>query len=91
MFNRVLQQAARMDNMMARLGVDSALAARADQGRAYERARAVCLRCPSAPQCERWLEQPEGTPEPPPFCPLAAFFAACRLAHPREAKIRWMM
>jgi hypothetical protein len=85
MFNRVLQQAQRMDAMMERLGVNPALAAREDRGRAYARARAVCLRCPSAPLCERWLALPSGAPEPPPPCPLAAFFASCRRPGPGPA------
>jgi hypothetical protein len=78
MFNRVLQQAARMDDMMQRLGVDLVVAAREDQGQAYARASTICLNCPAGPQCERWLAEPAGASEPPPFCPLAAFFAACR-------------
>lgn len=78
MFRRVLRQAQRMDDMMQRLDVDPALAARRDQGMAFARARTVCLFCPAAAQCERWLAEATGTPEPPGFCPNAAFFAACR-------------
>jgi hypothetical protein len=92
MFNRVLQQAARMEDMMERIGVDLALAAREDHGQAYARARTICLNCPAAPQCERWLAEPDGASEPPLFCPLAAFFAACR-RRPSvgEERSRWMM
>ena len=75
MFTRVLQQAQRMDAMMERLGVDRALAARKDEGRAFAQARLACLHCLSASQCEWWLAHVEGAPEPPAFCPLAAFFA----------------
>ena len=93
MFNRVLQQAARMDGMMERLGVDPVLAARQDQGQAYGRARTICLNCPAGPQCERWLAEPAGASEPPPlFCPLAAFFAACRQRPGTGVeRARWMM
>jgi hypothetical protein len=78
MLDRVLQQAQRMEDMMRRLGVDPAVAARKEQGTAFARARGVCMRCPSAPQCARWLAQSAGTglAEPPRFCPLAAFFAS---------------
>jgi transcriptional regulator with XRE-family HTH domain len=81
MFNRVLQQAQRMEDMMKRLGVDPGLAARQEQGRAFPRARTICLLCPSAGRCERWLAQAKGNPEPPDFCPITPFFASCHRRH----------
>ena len=76
MFNRVLQQAQRMEDMMKRLGVDPGLAARQEQGRAFPRARTICLLCPSAGRCERRLVQAKDNPEPPDFCPITSFFAS---------------
>jgi hypothetical protein len=78
MFNRVLHQAQRMDDMMRRLGADPALAARRDEGEAFARARTVCLVCPYQEACGLWLAQNADAAEPPAFCPNAAFFAAAR-------------
>lgn len=78
MYNRVLHQAQRMDDMMRRLGVDPALAARLDEGQAFARARVVCLVCPFAEACGRWLHQDAAVSEPPAFCPNAGFFTAAR-------------
>src|SRR5262245_32559696 len=78
MFNRVLHQAQRMDDMMRRLGADPSLAARLDEGKAFARARVVCLVCPFEDACRRWLAQATDAAEPPAFCPNAKFFAAVR-------------
>jgi hypothetical protein len=78
MLNRVLQQAQRMDQMMDRLGVDAGAAARIQDGKAFARARTLCLFCPAVKSCELWLEQSAVAPEPPSFCPNAEFFALCR-------------
>jgi hypothetical protein len=78
MYNRVLQQAQRMDDMMRCLGADPALAARQDEGEAFAHARTVCLVCPFQAPCGRWLAQATDVVEPPGFCPNAAFFAAAR-------------
>jgi hypothetical protein len=78
MFNRVLHQAQQLDEMMRCLVVDPALAARQDEGEAFARARIVCLVCPFAEACRRWLAQAEQATEPPGFCPNAEFFATSR-------------
>lgn len=79
MFRRVLQQAQRLDDVMARLGIEPCLAARQEMGAAFARARTTCLFCPFMEDCERWLARAgAGAAEPPGFCPNAAFFAACR-------------
>jgi hypothetical protein len=78
MFNRVLHQAQRMDDIMEHLGVDPAFAARQDGGRAFARARAVCLVCPFTEACRRWLAQGRDRTDPPGFCPNRTFFSAAR-------------
>lgn len=82
MFNRVLHQAQRMDDMMRHLGVDPALAARQDDGKAFARARTVCLVCPFAEACGEWLARGTGATEPPTYCPNTPFFVACRAKVP---------
>jgi hypothetical protein len=79
MFNRVLEQARHMDEVMRRLGVDPGLAARQEMGAAFARAQRVCLFCPYANQCEEWLAYATDVSQPPPFCLNAGFFASCRL------------
>lgn len=81
MFNRVLEQAQRMDRVMDRLGVDPVFAARQDHGKAFARARAVCLVCPFAEACKEWLRHGGDACEPPGYCPNSAFFASFRRGH----------
>jgi len=77
MFNHVLSQAERMDQMMSRLGVNPAVAARIDRGAAFYEARTRCIDCLSVGSCRSWLVSSEASPMPPDFCPIAAFFADC--------------
>ena len=46
MLNHVLSQAELMDQMMSRLGVNPAVAARIDRGAAFYEARTRCIDCP---------------------------------------------
>ncbi len=78
MYERVLQQAQRMDEMMERLGVDPVLAAREAHGDVMARARAVCTVCPFAQPCGLWLASLSEPQDPPGFCPNRAFFASFR-------------
>ena len=75
--NHVLSQAKLMDEMMSRLGVNPAVAARVDQGAAFYEARTRCIACPSVESCRCWLATLEASPRPPNFCPNEAFFEDC--------------
>ncbi len=77
MLNHVLSQAELMDQMMARLGVDPAVAARLDRGAAFYEARIRCVDCSSVETCRCWLASSEASPMPPKFCPNVAFFEEC--------------
>ncbi len=76
-FNRVLRQAAMMDQMMQRAGVEPGVAVRLDRGGAYYAARTRCIDCPAADRCHAWLDDPQGGALPPDFCPNVAFFKRC--------------
>ncbi len=76
-FNRVLRQAAMMDRMMQRAGVEPGVAVRLDKGCAYYAARTRCIECPVADRCHAWLDDPQGGPLPPEYCPNVAFFQRC--------------
>jgi uncharacterized protein DUF6455 len=77
MLNHVLSQAELMDQMMSRLGVNPAVAARIDRGAAFYAARTKCIDCPSGGSCRCWLASSDASPGPPDFCPIAAFFEEC--------------
>ena len=81
MFRRVAQQAQHMTDVMERLDIDPSTAVRQDRGQAYIEARARCLHCQFARECERWLQGAENARDPAYFCPNAAFFAAQRRRH----------
>ena len=76
MLNRVLQHAELMDQMMERLGVDPAAAARLENGMAWYEARSQCIACPSERQCREWLKRAAIAPllGPPDFCDSSALF-----------------
>ena len=76
-FNRVLRQAAMMDRMMQRAGVEPGVAVRLDKGGAYYAARTRCIECPAADRCHGWLDEAAGGSLPPDFCPNVAFFKRC--------------
>jgi len=80
MLERILRQAEMMDQMMQRVGVDPATAARADRGMACYEARTRCLSCRSERQCFDWLARAGSQPplEPPEFCHNAEFLRRCR-------------
>ena len=77
MFNRIFRQAELIDRMMGCVGVNSAVAARVDQGAAWYEARTNCISCCHEHVCRNWLECSEGLPMPPDFCPNAEFFRSC--------------
>ena len=77
MLNHVLRQAELMDQMMARMGVNPAVAARIDRGAAFYEARTKCIECPSVGSCRCWLASSEASAMPPKFCPNVAFFEEC--------------
>ncbi|HEY7383792.1 MAG TPA: DUF6455 family protein [Beijerinckiaceae bacterium] len=76
MAKRVECQARLMGEMMDRLGVDPAAAAREGRGAAFASASRACLLCSHATECRQWLDEPGRTA--PPFCPNAPFFARVR-------------
>lgn len=75
--DRVWQQFALMDLVMARLDVDPALAARRSGGAALAEARNTCLSCPLHQRCRRWLEVGGDVDELAVFCPNVGFFQQC--------------
>jgi hypothetical protein len=85
MLDRVFQQAELMDRMMARVGVDPALAARVDSGMAWYEARTGCIACCHEPACRQWLEKAAAVPAPPEFCANTEFFRSCLESDPGTA------
>ena len=77
MHSRVFRQAELMDRMMARVGVNPAVAARVDQGAAWFEARTNCISSCHEHVCRNWLERSERLSMPPDFCPNAEFFRSC--------------
>jgi hypothetical protein len=78
MFERVERQARRLDEMIERLGINPASAARRAGGLALAQARSRCLACTSKHLCRFWLDQAGAAPETPEFCPNAGFLESCR-------------
>jgi len=68
-----------MNRVMARMGIDAAAVACAEDMACYE-ARIKCLACIMERQCLQRLEraQAEELVEPPEFCANAGFFRRCR-------------
>jgi hypothetical protein len=73
----VRRQTGLMNRMMARLGVDPAVAATVDGSLAWYEARTKCLFCSKVPQCFAWLEGAQPQPVPIQFCPNIVFFQDC--------------
>lgn len=72
---RVEAQARYLGEMMQRLGVDPARAAREASGAALAAAARRCRACPEGKACARWLEENAGPQlATPAFCPNRAFF-----------------
>lgn len=78
MYRRVERQAARMHEMMDRLGVDARALARLRQGEAYSEARTRCLFCEHADMCLTWLASDARRETAASFCPNVPLFEACR-------------
>lgn len=76
-FKRVMRQAAMMDRMMERAGVEPGIAVRLEQGEAFYAARTRCIECPVSERCHAWLDDQVAGPLPPDVCPNFAFFKRC--------------
>ena len=74
MFRRVERQAQHMSEMMERLEVDGAAAARHQLGASFAQARTTCLLCRSTADCSRWLRGAPDAEHPSRFCPNIAYF-----------------
>ena len=74
MFRHVERQTQHMGEMMERLHVDGAAAARHQDGVSFAQARTNCILCRSTVQCSRWLEGAPGAEHPSRFCANIAFF-----------------
>ena len=72
LYRRVEQQARLFGEMMERVEVDPAAAARVGHGVAFAAASRRCLACGSAGECGRWLDN-ESSRVAPAFCPNADF------------------
>ena len=84
MFERVERQSRRLDEMIERLEISPASAARRAGGLALAQARSRCLMCTEPHLCRFWLDQAGTGPATPEFCPNAAFLRSCRLAFARR-------
>lgn len=84
MFERVERQSRRLDEMIERLEINPASAARRSGGLALAQARSRCLMCTEPHLCRFWLDQAGGLPATPEFCPNADFLESCRLAFARR-------
>lgn len=84
-FQRVLDQAAQMDRMIARIEVGPAVAVRVDNGMAWYEARTRCLECRSSEDCRAWLDRTAAREASggAAFCPNSAFFGACKSQEPK--------
>jgi hypothetical protein len=78
MFERVERQSRRLDEMIERLEINPAAAARRAGGLALAQARSRCLMCTHAHHCRFWLDQAGTAPATPEFCPNAAYLKSCR-------------
>ena len=77
MAEHVWRQEQTLQDMMARLGVDPAVAARWDAGDAYRQARTNCIVCWNALACRAWLADEIGAIYPIPTCRNRTYFLAC--------------
>lgn len=73
----VERQAGLFGRMMERVGADPGAAARDQFEGGFAAACRRCLACPSATDCQRWLEG-GGADAAPSFCPNAAFLDRVR-------------
>ena len=78
MLDRIFRQAELMDQVMERVGVDPAAAARVDRGMAWYEARTRCIACCNERQCRAWLACSNPPTALPQSCPNAEFFRRCR-------------
>lgn len=74
MCRHVERQAQHMSEMMERLDVDGAAAARHQFGSSFARARTNCLLCRSTNECSRWIKSAPGAEHPSSYCPNFAYF-----------------
>lgn len=72
--HHVENRARRLNDVIARVGIDPVQLARLDQGEAYLEARKICIECHHAVTCLKWLETPRENSEPPHFCPNFPLF-----------------
>ena len=84
MFERVERQSRRLDEMIERLEINPAAAARRAGGLALAQARSRCLMCTEPHLCRFWLDQAGDSPATPEFCPNADFLKSSRLAFVRR-------
>jgi hypothetical protein len=84
MFDRVERQSRRFDEMIERLEINPASAARRAGGLALAQARSRCLMCTEPHLCRFWLDQAGAAPATPEFCPNAAFLRSCGPAFARR-------
>lgn len=74
-YRRVDRQSRLMADMMERLGLAPADAARIDLGIPLRMACQICVYCRQGEACQAWLATCHHTAaEPPDFCPNAKFF-----------------
>ena len=70
MVDHVAQRERRLDDLIARLGVDRSRFTRADHGAVYEKASWNCVRCTTPNACLDWLDKLAiGVLPPPHVCP----------------------
>lgn len=83
MFHEVLRRGRLLEQMLAALGISARTAAHQRHGEAIGEARAVCMSCPHARECEVWLERVHsgGVPQDervlPVFCPNLRYLVGC--------------
>ena len=83
MFERVERQSRRLEEMIERLEINPAIAARRGGGFALAQARSRCLMCTQPHLCRFWLDQAGPSGHAPDFCANAAFLESCRPAWAR--------
>ena len=71
--HHVENRARRLNDVVARVGIDPVQLVRLRQGEAYLEARKICIECHNAITCLKWLETPSET-GPPDFCPNFPLF-----------------
>ena len=70
----VENRARRLNDMIARVGIDPVQLVRLRQGEAYLEARKICIECHHAVTCLQWLDTPHENSEQPDFCPNFPLF-----------------